>query len=148
MAKWVSTKTYAHSEGLSCAFRQWRATSHCNLIHGYALQVELVFEADTLDARNWVQDFGGLKSIKQWLHDNFDHTLCVAEDDPMLAEFQRLTAMGLADVRVLPSVGCEKFSEVIFNYVNDYVMDESNGRVSVRSVEVREHGGNSARYER
>lgn len=145
---WVSTKTYAHSEGLSCAFRQWRATSHCNLIHGYALQVELVFEADELDARNWVQDFGGLKQIKQWLHDNFDHTLVVAEDDPMMAEFQRLNSLNLADVRVLPSVGCEKFSEFIFNHVNDYVMDASSGRVSVRSVEVREHGGNSARYER
>lgn len=147
MAKWVSTKTYAHSEGLSCAFRQWRATSHCNLIHGYALQVELVFEADTLDARNWVQDFGGLKQIKQWLHDNFDHTLVVAEDDPMMAEFQRLNSLNLADVRVLPSVGCEKFSEIIFNHVNDYVADASGGRVRVRSVEVREHGGNSARYE-
>lgn len=148
MAKWVSTKTYAHSEGLSCAFRQWRATSHCNLIHGYALQVEMVFEAGELDVRNWVQDFGGLKQIKQWLHDNFDHTLVVAEDDPMMAEFQRLNSLNLADVRVLPSVGCEKFSEFIFNHVNDHVMDASGGRVSVRSVEVREHGGNSARYER
>lgn len=145
---WVSTKTYAHSEGLSCAFRQWRATSHCNLIHGYALQVELVFEADTLDDRNWVQDFGGLKQIKQWLHDNFDHTLCVAEDDPMLSGLKALGAIGLADVRVLPSVGCEKFSEFIFNHVHSVVSQESNGRVRVRSVEVREHGGNSARYER
>lgn len=148
MSKWVSTKTYAHSEGLSCAFRQWRATSHCNLIHGYALQVEIVFEADELDERNWVQDFGGLKQVKQWLHDNFDHTLCVAEDDPMLEEFQRLVAMGLADVRVLPSVGCEKFSEYIFRHVDDFVADASMSRVRVRSVEVREHGGNSARFER
>lgn len=144
---WVSTKTYAHSEGLSCAFRQWRADSHCNLIHGYALQVEIVFEADELDARNWVQDFGGLKHIKQWLHDNFDHTLCIAEDDPMFNELMHLQYLNLADVRVLPSVGCEKFSEYICKYVNAYVSTESAGRVRVRSVEVREHGGNSARYE-
>lgn len=148
MSKWVSTKTYAHSEGLSCAFRQWRASSHCNLIHGYALQVELVFEADSLDDRNWVQDFGGLKEIKTWLHDNFDHTLCVAEDDPMLNQLLNLQHLNLADVRVLPAVGCEKFSEYIFNYVDDYVFTQSNGRVRVRSVEVREHGGNSARFER
>lgn len=144
---WVSTKTYAHSEGLSCAFRQWRADSHCNLIHGYALQVEIVFEADTLDARNWVQDFGGLKPIKQWLHDNFDHTLCVAVDDPNLDELQKLADVGLADIRILPAVGCEKFAEYIFTYVQNVVFPESMGRVHVRSVEVREHGGNSARYE-
>ena len=148
MGKWVSTKTYAHSEGLSCAFRQWRATSHCNLIHGYALQVEIIFEADTLDARNWVQDFGGLKPVKQWLHDNFDHTLCVAADDPKLNELQKLADAGLADIRILPSVGCEKFAEYICNYVHGTVSQESEGRVRVRSVEVREHGGNSARFER
>ncbi len=29
-----STKSYDHSEGLSCCFRQWRAThSHCSLVH-------------------------------------------------------------------------------------------------------------------
>ena len=144
---WVSTKTYAHSEGLSCAFRQWRATSHCNQIHGYALQIEIVFESDTLDDRNWVQDFGGLKQIKQWLHDNFDHTLVVAADDPMLDEIQRLGAVDLADVRILPAVGCEKFAQYIWNYVHGTVSQESGGRVRVRSVEVREHGGNSARYE-
>ena len=144
---WVSTKTYAHSEGLSCAFRQWRATSHCNQIHGYALQIEIVFESDTLDDRNWVQDFGGLKQIKQWLHDNFDHTLVVAADDPMLDEIQRLGAVDLADVRILPAVGCEKFAQYIWNYVHGTVSQESSGRVRVRSVEVREHGGNSARYE-
>ena len=32
-----SSKTYGHEIGLSAAFRQWRAQSHCRLIHGYAL---------------------------------------------------------------------------------------------------------------
>ena len=30
----LSTKTYGHDLGLSAAFRQWRAESHCRLIHG------------------------------------------------------------------------------------------------------------------
>ncbi len=39
-----STKMYDHNEGLSCCFRQWRATdSHCRLIHGYALAFKFVF---------------------------------------------------------------------------------------------------------
>jgi len=148
MSKWISTKTYDHSEGLSCAFRQWRAKSHCNLIHGYALAIKITFEGDELDDRNWVQDFGGLKTVKQWLHDNFDHTLAVAEDDPMLDHLLNLQQLGLADVRLFPSVGCEKFAEHILNYVDTYVMLESKLRVRVRSVEVREHSGNSAIYER
>ena len=43
-AVWRSTKTYGHEEGLSCCFRQWRAThSHCRLLHGYALSFRLTF---------------------------------------------------------------------------------------------------------
>ena len=94
MAKFYSTKTYGNDRGLSCAFRQWRSThSHCSLIHGYSLGFKLIFECDGLDERNWVYDFGGLKEFKAWLEKTFDHTLCVAEDDP---EFQtRLVHLSL-----------------------------------------------------
>ena len=63
-----STKTYDHTEGLSCCFRQWRAThSHCRLVHGYALAFKFVFATYELDERNWCFDFGGLKPIRAWL---------------------------------------------------------------------------------
>src|SRR4051812_22439004 len=78
-----STKTYPHSIGLSCCFRQWRALhSHCRFLHGYALQVKLTFVAQTLDERNWVVDFGGLKDIKERLTELLDHKTIVARDDP------------------------------------------------------------------
>ena len=49
----------------SCAFRQWRADSHCKFIHGYRLVAKFWFECEKLDERNWVVDFGGLKELKQ-----------------------------------------------------------------------------------
>src|SRR5215470_11394970 len=105
-AAYRSTKTFDHSEGLSCCFRQWRAThSHCRLIHGYALAFKFVFATHALDKHNWCFDFGGLKPIRNWLHENFDHTLIVAEDDPNLASLQHLEREGLASIRVLPAVG-------------------------------------------
>ena len=54
---YISTKTYKHLGPV--AYRQWRADSHCNLIHGYALSFHFEFESEELDARNWVMDFGG-----------------------------------------------------------------------------------------
>lgn len=144
-----STKTYDHNEGLSCAFRQWRAThSHCKLIHGYALAVKFTFGCDKLDDRNWVQDFGGLKEIKKWLKHMFDHTTVIAEDDPKREVFEDLEKQGIIDLRIIPGVGCEKFSEFIFNYVAKIIKDESKARVWLESVEVREHGANSAIYTR
>ena len=143
-----STKTYDHSEGLSCCFRQWRAsTSHCMLVHGYALAFKFVFATHELDERNWCFDFGGLKATKRWLHDMFDHTMLVAEDDPHLATFKQLEVLGLANLRVLPAVGCEAVARYVFDHVAAYAERASNGRVWLESVEVREHAGNSATYQ-
>ena len=144
---WRSTKRYGHEVGLSCAFRQWRAESHCQFIHGYALAVRLEFETEELDARNWVVDFGSLKSLKGMLENTFDHTLVIAEDDPMRQELECLADFGLAQIRILPAVGCEKFAEYIFGATETWL--QSNGyapRVRLHSVEVAEHGANSAIY--
>ena len=43
MAKYYSKKKYGHERGLSAAFRQWSAESHCRFIHGYSLEFEFVF---------------------------------------------------------------------------------------------------------
>lgn len=146
-AIWRSTKTYGHEEGLSCCFRQWRAThSHCQLLHGYALSFRLTFASSELDERHWCFDFGGLKPIKAWLHEMFDHTLLVAADDPGLPEFQRLAAGGLAELRVLPAVGCEATARHAFDHIARYVDTSTDGRVWLEEVEVREHSGNSAIY--
>lgn len=143
-----STKTYDHSEGLSCCFRQWRAESHCRLIHGYALAFKLVFATGRLDERNWCFDFGGLKPIRAWLHEMFDHTMLAAADDPALPELKALAEQGLVELRVLPAVGCEATARHVFDHVARYVASATDSRVWLESVEVREHGGNSAVYER
>lgn len=146
---YVSTKTWGHEVGLSCCFRQWRADSHCRFLHGYALSVRVEFEAECLDVRNWVVDFGGLKSFKAMLEDTFDHKLLVAEDDPLKDDLAMLAGLGVADVVVIPATGCERFAEYIFGAAETWL--GANGyaeRVTVRQVEVKEHGANSAIYRR
>lgn len=154
MGKFYSTKTYGNDRGLSCCFRQWRSThSHCSLLHGYSIGVRVVFECDSLDDRNWVMDFGGLKEFKNWLEHMFDHTLVIAKDDP---EYELLSSLPahVADIRVVDAVGCERFAELIFNklanmihkwYVEGTLLNKT---AKVKSVEVFEHAGNSAVYER
>lgn len=147
MPKHLSTKTYGHDLGLSCAFRQWRAESHCRFLHGYALGIRIEFQATNLDHRNWVVDFGGLKSFKLWLENMFDHKLLVAEDDPELPRLMRLHVQGIANVVTVPATGCEAFAYLIFQRVRHWLVDEGYApRVTVHSVEVREHGANSAIY--
>jgi|GEM_PF-210953 len=142
-----STKTYGHDEGLSCCFRQWKAEhSHCRFLHGYALAFTFVFIAPELDQHNWCMDFGGLKKVRQWLHDTFDHKLIASQDDPDLEKLKALDLAGLCQLNILPAVGCEAFAYHAWYHVDKLVRTLTNGRVCVESVKVQEHAGNGALY--
>jgi 6-pyruvoyltetrahydropterin/6-carboxytetrahydropterin synthase len=141
-----STKSYGHSIGLSCCFRQHRAYSHCNRLHGYALAVKFVFETNKLEA-GWVVDFGGMKSLKAMLESTFDHKLLVAQDDPHLADIRGLASLKIADVIEVEATGCEAFAKLIYDCAETWLHDAGFApRVWLKSVEVSEHGANSAIY--
>ena len=144
---WRVVKAYDHAEGLSCCFRQFQANnSHCRFLHGYALAFRFTFASDQLDDRGWCIDFGGLKPLRAWLHDMFDHTTLVAEDDPALTRFQTLAEAGLIQLRILPAIGCEAFAAYVHAWAQDFASAQTGGRVRVEQVEVAEHAGNSAIY--
>ena len=148
LASFFSIKKYGHEIGLSAAFRQWRADSHCNLIHGYALQFELTFGSTKLDERNWVVDFGGLKELKEWLKYMFDHTYLAATDDPEFDVFVELADKNIIDLREVEAVGCERFAELTFNKAQSIIEAQYGKRCWVESVTVREHEHNSATVRR
>ena len=141
-------RSYKRFIGYSCAFRQWKADSHCNMIHGYAFAFKVWFEGE-LDDRGWVIDFGCFKrnGVKEWMKNLFDHTTCVAADDPELELFKEMDKRGMIDLRVLEDgVGCEKFAELIGNYLQEVVHKETDGRVKVHKCQVWEHEDNMAEY--
>lgn len=147
MARYRSTKTFGHDVGLSAAFRQWRADSHCRFIHGYALAFRFEFETDELDSRNWVVDFGGLKGLRGMLEDTFDHKMLVAQDDPEIEWFREAQRRGIAEVVEVEAGGCEKFAELVYECTDQWLRDAGFApRCRLVSVEVREHGANSAIY--
>lgn len=146
MAKYISTKTYRHIGPV--AYRQWRADSHCNLVHGYALSFHFEFECDTLDARNWCMDFGGLRPLKEKLEEWFDHTLLVAEDDPHKDLLLKLGEAGIAKITMVEKTGCEGIADFLYEYINTILLPnygrEEAKRVWCCKVEVRETDSNMA----
>jgi 6-pyruvoyltetrahydropterin/6-carboxytetrahydropterin synthase len=153
MSKFKSTKVF---DGFSTVFRQWRGDgTHCQKLHGYGISFKLWFEGD-LDERNWVWDFGGMKrakgtiddmSPKEWMDYMFDHTFLVAQDDPFKDSFLKMDEAGVAQVRIVPATGAERFAKFIFDKVAPFIYTETEGRVKVTRVEFREHAKNSAIYE-
>jgi len=152
MGKFQSSKVF---DGFSTVFRQWKAEeTHCRFVHGYGISFKVYFEGE-LDDRNWVWDFGGMKRAKtlidgkqpkEWMDYMFDHTLIVAQDDPFLKAFEEMSTAGVAQVRVIEATGAEKFSEFIFNKINEFVKTETENRVRVTKVKFMEHGKNAAYY--
>ncbi|MDI1328250.1 MAG: 6-carboxytetrahydropterin synthase [Brevundimonas sp.] len=142
----LSTKIYGAERGLSCAYRQWAAQSHCAMLHGYSLGFRFTFAAEQLDGRGWVIDFGkdGFGPIREWLHQTFDHTLLVARDDPERQEFIHLRDRGLADIRILPGVSCEQIAAWVGEQTGPGVRERTDGRCWIDEVECFEHGANSA----
>jgi len=146
MVRFQSTKII---ELGSCAFRQWRAEgTHCKYVHGYRLMAKFWFGCQGLDDKNWVINFGGLKEVKKVLQDQFDHTLCIAKDDPLLEEFKKLDEVGGCQLRIMDGVGIEKTAEWCHKTVDAIIRKMSVSRCWVNKVEVWEHELNSAIYER
>jgi 6-pyruvoyltetrahydropterin/6-carboxytetrahydropterin synthase len=148
-------KTYGHDRGYSAIFRQPKANSHCRFIHGYALAFTFTFacEDDEVDENGWVIDFGGLKPLKAYLDDHFDHKFLVAQDDPALELFMDMSepkkvAGQLVDVRVVQATGCENFAKHLYDVVQEMLLRGELGatQAQIVSVEVREHGANGGRY--
>lgn len=142
--KYVSTKTYNQIGPVT--YRQWRAESHCNDLHGYALSFHFEFTSETLDARNWVIDFGSLKPLKEFLEDQFDHKLLVASDDPMKEHLFALQDLNLATVREFDALGCEGLATALYKYINVVFLPSfgEQDRVWCSRVEVRETDNNMA----
>jgi 6-pyruvoyltetrahydropterin/6-carboxytetrahydropterin synthase len=153
MSKFQSTKLF---DGFSCVFRQWKAEgTHCRFLHGYGVSFRVWFEGG-LDEKNWVWDFGGMKRAKgtidnmnpkEWMDYIFDHTTIIAEDDPGIGGFKTMDQLGIIQLRIIPAVGAEQFAKYIFEKLNTFVQEETNGRVKVARVEFMEHAKNTAIYE-
>lgn len=143
MATFYSTKTFM---GFPCTHRQWKAEGHCRFVHGYSRSFHFEFACKEFSEEMWVVDFGGLKEVKTWLDDMFDHTFLASEDDPHMQEFVKLDKIGVIQLRTLPNCGMEGTAEYVYQKVNAMIVKQTNGRAWVRKVEVRENEKNSAIY--
>jgi len=144
-----STKRFKY---LPCGHAQYfdlepdGSPGECASVHGYDREVEFTFAGD-IDEHGWIVPFGELKPIKQFLEYYFDHVTVLPADDPRLEHItEELTVPGglLGTVRVLPSgVSMEMSSLFIWEHVNAYIYEVTQGRCYVERVEVFEHDRNA-----
>lgn len=141
--KFISTKEYREIGPV--AYRQWRDSGNCRLIHGYALSFYFEFESDSLDFRNWVVDYGGLRPLKDFLEQCFDHKYLLAIDDPYYNEIKKLGDLGLMEITEVEATGCEAIADFLYKYLNSGFLKEMGfSDVWCCKVAVRETDKNMA----
>ena len=126
------------------AHRQPSHKGHCKLIHGHNWDFEICLAANELDENGFVYDFGGLKWFRAWLENNFDHTFVLNEDDPWVGTATMDLIKETSKVIFVPSCSCEGIAEYVYNKLSDMISKQTEGRVWVEWVTVKEDLKNSA----
>jgi len=144
-----STKRFKY---LPCGHAQWfdqepdGSPGECASVHGYDREVEFTF-AGEIDEHGWIVPFGELKPIKQFLEYYFDHVTVLPADDPRIGDIPDVLVQEgglLGTVRILPSgVSMEMSSLFIWEHVNAYIYEVTQGHCYVERVEVFEHDRNA-----
>ena len=140
-----SSKTFSN---YPCAHRRFRHDGHCAWVHGYSRSFTLWFRAKSLTENGFVMDFGQLKPVKAWLEETFDHTLLLDTGDPLIPEFKQIEEQGGCKLVVYDDVGMEGTCKFVMDWVDQWLETETQGRVWLHSIEVRENDKNSARISR
>jgi len=86
----------------------------CQFPHGHSRKVEVVLEADTLDARDMICDYSVIKAIMAGYLDTYDHAMCINTDDEKYADFK--SAYG---ERLIPFEHQDPTSEVMAKTIFD-----------------------------
>lgn len=88
----------------------------CRFPHGHTRKVEIVLEAEELDANGMVCDFKLIKEAAGDFLEQFDHALCMNSEDPMYATFKQ--AYG---ERVIGFPATEPTTEVLAKHFHDAI---------------------------
>lgn len=131
-------------EGFPCCHRQWRHPGQCSHVHGYSRSFCFWFRATRLDVCGFVVDFSSLKALRSRLERQFDHTFLVNSDDPLMAEWRRLDAMGALALRVMDNVSMEATAGLIWSWANELLLEREGGRTCCWRAEARENASNAA----
>jgi 6-pyruvoyltetrahydropterin/6-carboxytetrahydropterin synthase len=89
---------------------------NCKFPHGHSRTVEIVLEADELDAKDMVCDFAVIKDSIRNFVDRYDHAMCINTEDPKFAEMQELYGE-----RVIGFPGVDPTTEVMARTIFDAI---------------------------
>lgn len=111
---------------------------NCRFPHGHSRRVEVVLEADSLDANDMVCDFKRVSALIKAFIEQFDHAMCVNTSDPQYAFYRATYARVVAFEDEDPT--SELMARVVFKQMKEALRTDPDEPVRrVRLVRIRMH---------
>lgn len=116
----------------------------CASLHGYARTVTMTVTGQLCEY-GWVIPFGAFKDIRKFLEYYFDHTSLFSASDHRQEAIQQATLSGITGTsRILPyGVSMEMSGLFVWEQVNPYILQQTDGRAWLEKIEMREHSKNA-----
>lgn len=104
-----------------------RHPDRCRFPHGHTRTVEIVLEADELDANQMVCDFKVIKDAMGAYLQRLDHTMCMNTADPHYAEFKAMYGD-----RIIAFENMDPTTEVMAKTVHDACREQLAAYLATR----------------
>jgi len=90
----------------------------CQHLHGHTARATLTFGSEELDENGMVCHFHRLKeTMGVWIDENFDHTLLLSENDPLIASLEK----GGEKFRAMPdNPTAEVLAKTLFDVAREF----------------------------
>ena len=131
-----------------------RHPDRCKFPHGHTRTVEIVLEAETLDANQMVCDFKVIKDAMGVYLDRLDHAMCMNTADPRFGEFKAMYGdriVAFEDIDPTTEVMAKTIFDACREKLAAYLAERREvyvlrGGVRVRSVKVWETSSSWAEF--
>jgi len=121
---------------------------NCRFPHGHSRKIEVVLEAETLDANDMVCDFKQVSALIKVFIEQFDHAMCLNTQDAHFAIYRA------AYTRIVPFENQDPTSELMAKMVYQRMVaalreapDRLGDRVRVVRIRMHETDSSWAEYE-
>ncbi len=129
-------------KAIPISHRQPRHEGHCKYLHGHDWKFEVEISAKSVDEQTgFIFDFGDFKDFRRDVWDAMDHATLVTPDDQMLRDFD---AQGWIKGFYVPDSSCEGLATFLFELMDEYLKQKTNGRAYPLRLTLWEGESNAA----
>lgn len=120
--------------------------SPCTNIHGHSYKINIQLFSEELDSNGMVIDFSKMNVVKDWVMENWDHSVLISEKDADLELYGNMTNMKIFTFPY-SNVTAELMAKHLCKLTKDQIAPKMKDHLNKIKVVVWETSNNNATFE-